>query len=143
MPRAVLVDRAPAAIARVSALLERHDPGGELASRARLVCADAARLPDEEVAGTVVVAGLGGRAIWRVLEGFVLKNAAPAVRLVLQPEVEAAWLVEQLGREGWRCRELEVVERSRRHAVVVAAREDAGAGVAQGAAADRAPTDAT
>jgi tRNA A22 N-methylase len=54
----------------------------------RVICADATKLPSEKVSGTVVLAGMGARAILRILNHFVFPNCAENTQLLLIPNAE-------------------------------------------------------
>lgn len=85
----------------------------------------AAVRPEDRI-DTVVVAGLGGRTIVRVLTAPDLALLAPA-RLVLQPRTEEAAVRAWLSRAGWRLAAERVsVERGRAHVTLVAALGDDG-----------------
>ena len=116
---AVLVDKSAAVTAQLHKTLAQHlaPPHQE---RVRLITADGARLAAEPVEGTVVIAGMGARAMIRILETFVLPNAAGPLRLVLQPEVEEERLQAWLPSVGLpRVQPQRIEERGREHVVVV------------------------
>jgi tRNA (adenine22-N1)-methyltransferase len=79
-------------------------------------------LRPEDAIDTVVVAGLGGRAIARILAGALGIDAATRV-LVLQPRSKPAELRAFLSTNGWRLEaESLTVERGRRHLTLKASR---------------------
>src|SRR5262245_60307655 len=90
-PRVIVVDRSPQELAAATARL----PGLSLRLGDGLV----PLRPDDEV-DTVVVAGLGGKAIARILAG--RPRGLPVVRFLLQPQTEAAVLRESLPSSGLR-----------------------------------------
>ena len=117
---AVLVDKSPAVIASVQAIVDAH-VDDRLRERLTVTCADAARLPAQPVTGTVVIAGMGAWAMIRILDGFVAPNGAPPLRLVLQPAVQPERLRTWIGDSLFELvEELTVVEREREHHVMVA-----------------------
>lgn len=62
----------------------------------RHICADAASLKPEPISGTVVIAGMGAKAIIRILNEFVCKNWRPHTQLLLIPNAERQRLREAL-----------------------------------------------
>src|SRR5262245_55069907 len=87
-PRVIVVDRSPREVAAAVRL-----PGVCLRLGDGLV----PLRPDDEV-DTVVVAGLGGKAIARILAG--RPRSLPLTRFLLQPQTEAAALRESLPTSG-------------------------------------------
>lgn len=137
VPHATLVDRAAPTLARARALLDAHDDG-KVRGRVALRCVDGADL-DRPVTGTVVIAGMGARAICRILERGVLPHVVDEVRLVLQPEVEVERLVNWLRARALCPMATTVTARGRAHAVVVADVGAAGAAEAVSTRSDLSP----
>ena len=100
----VCVDRSPSVIdgLKERMALENLPPSvrGHVLSRLpdyaqkdiRIICADAAHLPSQTVSGTVVLAGMGARAILRILDNFVFPNWEENTQLLLLPNAEAPLL---------------------------------------------------
>ena len=95
------------------------------AARVRYRAGDglAAVLPEDGV-DTVILAGLGGRTIVRLL-GAPAAGRLALTRLVLQPRSEAALVRRYLSENGWRpVSESLTVERGRTHVTIAAGRGD-------------------
>jgi tRNA A22 N-methylase len=119
---AFCVDRSPAAIASLQSILDAH-VAPALLPRLTLLCADAARLEPRPVEGTVVIAGMGAGAMVRILDGFVVPNASPPLRLVLQPAVQPTRVAAWVAASAFTLREqATVVDRQREHPLFIAER---------------------
>jgi len=104
-------------LARVS----RPAPGAPWAGRIAYRSGDGldALRPEDRI-DTVVIAGLGGRTIVRLLARPALDRLGPA-RLVLQPRTEEPLVRDWLSRSGWRLAgESVAVERGRMHVTLIA-----------------------
>jgi len=113
----VATEPSEARLARVA----RPAPGAPWAGRLAYRSGDGldALRPEDRI-DTVIIAGLGGRTIVRLLERPALRRLGPA-RLVLQPRTEEPRVRDWLSRSGWRLAgEIVAVERERMHVTLIA-----------------------
>jgi tRNA A22 N-methylase len=119
---AFLIDKSPAVIKALRTLVDAHVDDA-LRQRLTIVHADAAQLPPRALTGTVVIAGMGAWAMERILDRFVLPNATPPLRLVLQPAVQPERIRAWLDRSAFTLLEEQiVVDKQREHSLLIAER---------------------
>lgn len=79
---------------------------------------------DEDLTGSVVIAGVGGLLIWKILQTLQVRGALKARRLILGPHRDEAWLADQLrlgALPSWNLtKEARVLERGRSRHLLVA-----------------------
>lgn len=117
---AFLVDKSREVVSSIHRLVERHVEES-VRDRLSVLHADGALLPAQPVTGTVVIAGMGAGGILRILNQFVVPNACPPLRLVLQPAVQATRIADWISVSSFTLFEERTLrERGRIHPLFVA-----------------------
>lgn len=121
--KAFLVDKSREVVSSIERLIASRVEAS-VRDRLFVLQADAAELPPQRVSGTVVIAGMGASSMLRILHRFVLPNASPPLRLVLQPAVQASLIADWVSASSFTLRDERTLhERGQSHPLFVA--EDA------------------